>query len=80
MMLSEITELEMRTLIEFMYCGEATIDQSQLEALLKVSEQPITDVSDPASTLLGQSVCQYWLVFPSFSVHISLSRSKVSLT
>ena len=35
-MLSEITELEMRTLIEFMYCGEATIDQSQLEALLKV--------------------------------------------
>ena len=37
-MLSEITELEMRTLIEFMYCGEATIDQSQLEALLKVSE------------------------------------------
>ncbi|XP_043241094.1 protein bric-a-brac 1-like [Amphibalanus amphitrite] len=38
-MLSEITELEMRTLIEFMYCGEATIDQSQLEALLKAAER-----------------------------------------
>lgn len=35
-MLSEITEVEMRTLIDFMYCGEATIDQSQLEGLLKV--------------------------------------------
>ena len=35
-MLSDVTESELRTLIEFMYCGEATIDQGRLESLLKV--------------------------------------------
>ena len=39
-MLSDVTEAELRTLIEFMYCGEATIDQSRLESLLKVPISP----------------------------------------
>ena len=35
-MLSDVTEAELRTLIEFMYSGEATIDQGRLDSLLKV--------------------------------------------
>ena len=78
-MLSEITELEMRTLIEFMYCGEATIDQSQLEALLKVRREGLWAVLYSVSASGGYLFSL--LCFSSLSVFrvLLISELKVCL-